>query len=139
MDPSNQHPNIPAQASYNAVDDSDIFQKYVWAWLEKTLKKWNTALSKTENKLIMYNWYVPVLPYFSCSAWFTFTAYEKRWRNDTPYLQSRFDLWICSDKKFSWHWVWLSWLWAERRAKNFWRSYTDILKYYYPWIEIVNL
>ena len=139
MDPSNQHPNIPSQASYNAVDDSDIFQKYVWAWLEKTLKKWYTALSKTENKLIMYNWYVPVLPYFSCSAWFTFTAYEKRWRNDTPYLQSRFDLWICSDKKFSWHWVWLSWLWAERRAKNFWRSYTDILKYYYPWIEIDNL
>lgn len=139
MDPSNQHPNIPSQASYNAVDDSDIFQKYVWAWLEKTLKKWYTALSKTENKLIMYNWYVPVLPYFSCSAWFTFTAYEKRWRNDTPYLQSRFDLWICSDKKFSWHWVWLSWLWAERRAKNFWRSYTDILKYYYPWIGIVNL
>ncbi|MBQ2600606.1 hypothetical protein II582_04560 [bacterium] len=29
MDPSNQHPNIPSQASYNAVDDSDIFQKYV--------------------------------------------------------------------------------------------------------------
>ncbi len=139
MDYANQHPNIPSQASYNAVDDSDIFQKYVWAWLEKTLKKWYTALSKTESKLIMYNWYVPVLPYFSCSAWFTFTAYEKRWRNDTPYLQSRFDLGICSDKNFSWHWVWLSWLWAERRAKNFGRSYTDILKYYYPWIEIVNL
>lgn len=139
MDPANQHPNIPNKASYNAVDDSDIFQKYVWAWLEKTLRKRYTALSKTENKLVMYNWYVPVLPYFSCSAWFTFTAYEKRWRNDTPYLQSRFDLWICSDKKFSWHWVWLSWLWAERRAKNFWRSYSDILKYYYPWIEIDNL
>ena len=139
MDPANQHPNIPSKASYNAVDDSDIFQKYVWAWLEKTLKKWYTALSKTENKLLTYNWIVPILPYFSCSAWFTFTAYEKRWRNDTPYLQNRFDLWICSDKKFSWHWVWLSWLWAERRAKNFWRSYSDILKYYYPWIEITNL
>ena len=139
MDPANQHPNIPSQASYNAVDDSDIFQKYVWAWLEKTLKKWYTALSKTENILVMYNWYVPILPYFSCSAWFTYTAYEKRWRIDTPYLQNRFDLWICSDKKFSWHWVWLSWLWAERRAKNFWRSYADILKYYYPWIEIVKI
>ena len=139
MNPKNQHPNIPSQASYNAVDDPDIFQKYVWAWLEKTLKKWYTALSKTESKLITYNWYVPILPYFSCSAWFTYTAYEKRWWKDTPYLQTRFDVWICSDKKFSWHWVWLSWLWAERRAKNFWRSYIDILKYYYPWIEIVNL
>jgi len=139
MNTSNQHPNIPSQATYTAVDSPDIFQKYVWAWLEKTLKKWYIALAKTENKLIMYNWYIPVLPYFSCSAWFTFTAYERRWRNDTPYLQSRFDLWICSDKKISWHWVWLSWLWAETRAKSFGRSYTDILKYYYPWIEIVNL
>jgi len=139
MSPDNQHPNIPSNATYNAVDDPDIFQKYVWAWLEKTLKKWYTALSKTNKKLITYNWYVPVLPYFSCSAWFTYTALEQRWWNDTPYLQTRFDLWICSDKKFSWHWVWLSWLWAERRAKNFWRSYSDIIKYYYPWTEIVNL
>ncbi len=119
MDSSNQHPNIPSKATYNAVDDADIFQKYVWAWLEKTLKKWYIALTKTENKIVMYDNIVPILPYFSCSAWFTFTAYEKRWWKDTPYLQSRFDLWICSDKKFSWHWVWLSWLWAERRAKNF--------------------
>ena len=139
MDPANQHPNIPNKASYSAVDDSDIFQKYVWAGLEKTLKKRYTALSKTENKLLTYNWIVPILPYFSCSAWFTYTAYEKRWWKDTPYLQTRFDLWICTNKKFSWHWVWLSWLWAERRAKNFWWSYSDILKYYYPWIEIVNL
>lgn len=139
MDPSNQHPNIPTQANYDAVDDPDIFQKYVWAWLEKTLKKWYQSLTKTQNKIIMYNNYVPILPYFSCWAWFTYSAYEKRWRSDTPYLQSRFDLWICSDKKFSWHGVGLSWLWAERRAKNFGRNYIDILKYYYPWIEIVNL
>ena len=139
MNQDNQHPNIPSQASYNAVDDSDIFQKYVWAWLEKTLKKWYTALKNTEDKIVMYNWYVPILPYFSCSAWFTYTANEIRWRTDTPYLQTRFDLWICTNKKISWHWVWLSWLWAERWAKSFWRSYSDILRYYYPWIEIVNL
>ena len=139
MNPANQHPNIPNQASYDAVDDPDVFQKYVWAWLEKTLKKWYIALKNTENELVMYNWYVPVLPYFSCSAWFTYTAYEIRWRTDTPYLQTRFDLWICTNKKISWHWVWLSWLWAEKRAKSFWRSYSDIIKYYYPWVEIVNL
>ena len=139
MNPKNQHPNIPNESTYTAVDDSDIFQKYVWAWLEKTLKKRYIALSKTENKIILYNNIVPILPYFSCSAWFTYTAYEKRWWKDTPYLQSRFDIWICSNKKFSWHWVWLSWLWAERRAKNFGRSYLDILKYYYPGIEVVDL
>jgi len=139
MDTLNQHPNIPSQATYNAVDDADIFQKYVWAWLEKTLKKWYIALKKTENKLIMYNWYIPILPYFSCSAGFTYSAYEIRWRTDTQYLETKLDIWICSNSKFSWHWVWLSWLWAETRAKNFGWSSLDILKYYYPWIEIVNL
>lgn len=138
MNPKNIHPNIPSQATYNAVDDSRIFQKYVWAWLEKTLTKWYTALEKTKNKIVLYNNNVPLLPYFSCSAGFTYSANEKRWRNDTPYLKSKFDLWICQDKKFAGHWVGLSWLGAERRAKFGW-SYTDILRYYYPGIVIENL
>jgi hypothetical protein len=29
MNPNNIHPNIPKQATYNAVDDPRIFQKYV--------------------------------------------------------------------------------------------------------------
>jgi hypothetical protein len=29
MHPENQHPNIPIQSSYNAVDNPNIFQKYV--------------------------------------------------------------------------------------------------------------
>jgi hypothetical protein len=29
MDPQNVHPNIPTQATYNAVDNPNIFQKYV--------------------------------------------------------------------------------------------------------------
>lgn len=139
MSPRNQHPNIPSNATYNAVDDPNIFQKYVWAGLEKTLTKRYKALSTTQNQLVMYDWYVPILPYFSCSAGFTYSASEKWWWTDTLYLQSRFDLWICSDKKFSWHWVGLSWLWAERRAKTFGRSYSDIIKYYYQWVEIINI
>ena len=139
MDPQNQHPNIPSQAAYNAVDNPNIFQKYVWAWLEKTLTKWYKALENTKNKIIMYDDFVPILPYFSCSAWFTYSASERWWWTDTPYLQNKFDIWICSDKKFSWHWVWLSWLWAERRSTEFWRSYTDILKYYYPWITVQEI
>lgn len=138
MNPKNVHPNIPIQATYNAVDDSRIFQKYVWAWLEKTLTKRYRALNNTEDKIITYNNQVVVLPYFSCSAGFTYSAKEKRWWTDTPYLKSRFDLWICKDKDFSWHWVWLSWLWAERRSK-FGRSYQDILNYYYPGIEIKSI
>jgi peptidoglycan hydrolase-like amidase len=138
MSPQNVHPNIPKLATYNAVDDPRIFQKYVWAWLEKTLKKWYKALTKTQSKLVLYNNNIPILPYFSCSAWFTYSAKEKRWRNDTNYLKSRFDLGICKDKNFAGHGVGLSWLWAERRA-NFGRSYQDILNYYYPGIKIENI
>jgi peptidoglycan hydrolase-like amidase len=139
MDPQNVHPNIPTQATYNAVDNPNIFQKYVWAWLEQTLNKRYKALKSTENKIVMYDGYIPILPYFSCSAWFTYSASEKRWRTDTPYLQNKYDIWICSNNKFSWHGVWLSGLGAERRASTFGRSYSDILQYYYPWIEIVNI
>lgn len=138
MNPKNIHPSIPKLATYNAVDDPRIFQKYVWAWLEKTLKKRYKALSKTQNTLVLYDNNIPVLPYFSCSAWFTYSAKEKRWRDDTAYLKSRFDLGICKDKKFSGHGVGLSGLWAERRA-SFGRSYQDILSYYYPWIKIENI
>lgn len=139
MDSQNIHPNIPTNATYNAVDDPDIFQKYVWAWLEKTLTKWYKALETTKNKIVMYENYVPILPYFSCSAGFTYSASEKRWWTDTPYLQNKFDIWICSDSKFSGHGVGLSWQWAERRATKFWWSSTNILNYYYPWIMIVSL
>ncbi|HKL43815.1 MAG TPA: N-acetylmuramoyl-L-alanine amidase [Candidatus Absconditabacterales bacterium] len=138
MSPENIHPNIPSQATYNAVDDSRIFQKYVGAGLEKTLTKRFVALEKTKNKLVTYNNQVVVLPYFSCSAGFTYSASEKRGWSDTPYLKSKFDLGICSDKDFSGHGVGLSGLGAERRTK-FGRSYQDILKYYYPGIEIENL
>ncbi len=138
MNLQNTHPNIPSKATYEAVDDPRIFQKYVWAWLEKTLKKWYTALEKTKDKVVLYNNHVPLLPYFSCSAWFTYSAKEKRWRNDTPYLQSKFDLGICKDKQFAWHGVWLSGLWAERRSQ-FGRNYSEILRYYYPGITISNL
>ena len=29
MQPENQHPNIPSKSTYNAVDNPNIFQKYV--------------------------------------------------------------------------------------------------------------
>lgn len=132
----NVHPSVPKDASYRAIDDPDFFQKYVWAWLEQTLIKWYQALNETNNKIVMYDWYLPILPYFSCSAWFTLSAEEKWWRNDTPYLKSTYDFGSCND--FIWHWVWLAWQWAERLAKK-WMNYKDILKYYYDGIEITDI
>jgi peptidoglycan hydrolase-like amidase len=84
----------------------------------------------------MYDNYLPILPYFNCSAWFTLSAEEKRWWNDTPYLKSVYDFKWCKD--FAWHWVWLAWKWAERFAQQ-WITYDQILKYYYDGIEIVNI
>lgn len=129
----NTHPNIPKWAEYNAVDNPDIFQKYVWAWLEITIKKWFDALKKTNDKVVLFEWYVPILPYFNCSMWFTYSAEEKWWRQDTPYLISNMDMAKCTS--FLWHWVGMSGKWAEYWAKN-WRNYLDIIKYYYPWVVI---
>ena len=132
----NIHPSIPMEANYSAIDDPDFFQKYVWAWLEKTLTKRYKALEATKNQIVMYNGYLPILPYFNCSAWFTLSAKEKWWWTDTPYLQSTLDFDSCDN--FAWHGVWLSGKWAEWLAKK-WLSYKDILEYYYNWIEITNI
>ncbi len=132
----NRHPNIPKNASYQVIDDPRIFQKYVWAWFEKTSKKRQQALKTTENELIVYHWYIPILPYFNCSAGFTFSAKEKFWRTDTPWLKSKLDFYKC--KKFNWHWVWLSWKWAEILAKK-WLNYKQILKRYYNEIQIIKI
>ena len=136
LNKDNIHPNISANANYTAIDDPNFFQKYVWAWLEKTLTKWYQALELTKNEVIMYNNYLPILPYFNCSPGFTLSAEEKRWWNDTPYLKSVYDFNTCDD--FAWHWVGLAWRWAERFAEQ-WMTYDQILKYYYDGIEIIKI
>lgn len=136
MDRENVHPNILSYADYNAIDDPRFFQKYVWAWLEKTLTKRYQALDATKNEIVMYDNHLPILPYFNCSAWFTLSGREKRWWNDTPYLKSVFDFDACDD--FAWHGVWLSGKWAERLAQK-WVTYSQILKYYYDWIHIESI
>ena len=132
----NIHPNILETANYQAIDNPDFFQKYVWAWLEKTLTKRYQALESTKNQVVMFDGYLPILPYFSCSAWFTLSAEEKRWWNDTPYLRSIYDFNTCDD--FVWHWVGLAWRWAERFAQQG-MTYDQILKYYYDGIEIKDI
>ena len=136
MNKENIHPNISADANYTAIDDPNFFQKYVWAGLEKTLTKRYQALEATNNEVVMYNSYLPILPYFNCSAGFTLSAEEKRWWNDTPYLKSVYDFDTCDD--FAWHGVWLAGKWAERFAKQ-WMTYDQILKYYYDSINIAKI
>ncbi len=131
----NSHPSISAGASYQAIDNPDMFQKYVWAGWEKTSKMSSTLLTNIRNKVVMYDGYVPILPYFSCSAGFTRSAKEKRWWNDTPYLQSKLDFASCFD--FNGHGVGLSGKWAQFLAEKWW-TLEEILQYYYPGVELVN-
>lgn len=132
----NIHPNIPIWSDYTAVDSPDVFQKYVWAGAEITLKKRTKALVATQNSIITFNGYIPILPYFNCSPWFTYSAQEKRGRTDTPYLISNLDAAKCKD--FAGHWVGMSGKGAEYRATKWW-TYIQILQYYYPGINIEKL
>ncbi len=132
----NSHPSIPAGATYQAIDNPDMFQKYVGAGREKTSKMSATLLSAIQNKVVMYDGYVPILPYFSCSAGFTRSAKEKRWWNDTPYLQSRLDFWSCFD--FNGHGVGLSGKWSQYLAEKWW-TLEQILQYYYPWVTLMTI
>lgn len=136
MNPENKHPSIPVWSSYTAIDSPEMFQKYVWAWLEKTLEIVPKLVDQQKNEIVMYDNYVPILPYFNCSAGFTWSAKDKRWWSDTPYLVSRVDIEKCKD--FNWHWVGLSWKWAQFFAQNWW-TYQEILNYYYPWTQINSL
>lgn len=132
----NKHTSIPKWASYNAIDNPNSFQKYVGAGLEKTLTRYYQELETTQNQLVVYKWYVPILPYFSCSAWFTRSGKEKRGWSDTPYVVSKIDPVSCD--KFEGHWVGLSGKWAQYLALQWWTT-EEILKYYYPGVEITNI
>ena len=129
----NKHPAIPKGSLYNAIDDPNSFQKYVGAGLEQTLSKVYTQFETTKNQIISYKWYLPILPYFSCSAGFTRSGKEKRWWTDTPYIVSRIDPVSCDT--FNGHGVGLSGKWAQYLALQ-WRTAEEILKYYYPGIAI---
>ena len=132
----NTHPSIPVGASYQAIDNPDMFQKYVWAGREKTSTMSASLLADIKNTVVMYHGYVPILPYFSCSAGFTWSAKEKWWWNDTPYLQSKLDFASCFD--FNGHGVGLSWKWAEYLAEKWW-TLEQILQYYYPGVVLTNI
>lgn len=137
-DGSNVHPSIPDNANYNAVDDPRIFQRYFGAWFSAYGKQRIQSLEKTKDQYISYDWYLPILPYFHCSAWYTKSWKEHFGRTDTPWLTSVLDVATCQSWWFEGHGVWLSWDGAEALAQ-IWMSYEDILKWYYEGVEIEEL
>jgi len=135
LEGDNTHPSIPKGAKYNAIDDPRFFQKYVGAWFEKTSKNRAKARQRAKARYAVYEGYLPILPYFNCSVGFTWSAREKFWWTDTPYLRTRLDFASCED--FNGHWVGLSGKWAEVLAKK-WANAVFILKYFYPGVEVVR-
>lgn len=132
----NIHPSIPAGANYTAIDNPDMYQKYVWAGREKTSKMSAKVLWMIQNSVILYSGYVPILPYFSCSAGFTRSAKDRRGWSDTPYLQARPDFVPCFD--FKGHGVGLSGKWSQFLAEQWW-DLKKILDYYYPGVSLTKI
>lgn len=132
-----RHPSLPAGALYVITDDPRISQKYNGAGRENVWKKWTIALEQTKWTYVAYNSVLPILPYYHCSAWFTWSAAEKRWWTDTPYLKSVVDSeWACG-WDFEWHGVWLSGNGASKMADEG-KSVKEILEYYYPGVELIS-
>ncbi|MCX6822972.1 MAG: N-acetylmuramoyl-L-alanine amidase [candidate division SR1 bacterium] len=136
MNPANIHPSIPAGANYTAIDNPDMYQKYVGAGREKTSKTSATALASLGNTVVLYSGYVPILPYFSCSAGFTRSAKDRRGWIDTPYLQARMDFVPCFD--FKGHGVGLSGKGSQYLAEQGW-DLKKILEYYYPGVVLTKI
>lgn len=131
-----KHPSIPEGALYNAIDDPRFFQKYLGAWWEKVSTAWPKAIKNTKNQYLIYNNKLPILPYFHCSAGFTWSAKEKRWWQDTPYLQSvKDELGVCDSGDFEGHWVWLSGKWASTMITSG-ANLQQVLTVYYPGVAI---
>jgi len=131
----NPHNSLPTDGSYNAVDDPRIFQKYLGAGRESYGQRWMDALRATKDEIITYDGFLPILPYFHCSAGFTRAGREYFGRTDTPWLLSRLDVATCASGKFEGHGVGLSGDGAERLAKKG-VGYKEILKRYYAGIDI---
>jgi peptidoglycan hydrolase-like amidase len=119
----------------------------LWAGYENRSPKWQKALKKTNWEVLFYKWEILKSAYFSCSNWRTKTLKEANWQSN--YFKKveevyksvpdefwkdlrRYKKWLC------WHWVWLSWFWAENLARKWW-SYKKILYYYYDWVEIKKI
>jgi peptidoglycan hydrolase-like amidase len=134
----NRHPSVPEWVSYQAIDDPRLFQKYIGAGGEQTMPHWHQALEKTISEYVVYDAYVPLLPFFHCSAWFIRSWKEAFWWTDTPWLVSKLDVASCETSGFEWHGVGLSGDGAERLAQA-WATYQQILRYYYPWVKIVSI
>jgi SpoIID/LytB domain protein len=131
---------------YDASDDPNVFQKYLWYWLEKRSPNINRIVDETKWQVITYKWKMIKPWYFSSSNWKTLSFYEYcilKYSNmvcslkarNYPYLQSVVDKWSDWMVKRG-HGVWISWAWVTYFAEKWW-TYDMIIKYFLKWVEVM--
>lgn len=131
---------------YDWVDDPNVFQKYLWYWLEMRSPNINKIVDETKWKVITYDWKLIKPWYFSNSNWKTMSFFDYCWvryseqictteAKKYPYLQSVVDIWSKWKTK-AWHWVWISGAWVSYYAKKWW-SYDMIIKYFLKWVDVL--
>jgi peptidoglycan hydrolase-like amidase len=72
------HPSVHPDAQYDAIDDPRAFQKYVGIGRLDVMPERESIVDETIDTWITYDDAIPLLPYFSCSAGFTWSAEDKR-------------------------------------------------------------
>ncbi len=129
---------------YDASDNPDVFQKYLWYSLELRSPNINKLVDQTSGQVITYNWDIIKAWYFSQSNWKTLSFKDyctKNWASckniDYPYLTWVFDPWSVW-KSSLWHWVGISWAWATYLAKKWWTN-DMIIKYFLKWVKINSI
>ncbi len=133
---------------YDASDDPDVFQKYLWYSYEMRSPKVAEIVEKTKDIVINYDWNLIKSWYFSQSDWRTLSFQEYCMKNSNdinyctqeatkyPFLVSVSDpAW--KGKTRSGHWVGISWIWATYFSNAWWTAQM-IIEYYYKWVDIVS-
>ena len=129
---------------YDASDDPNVFQKYLWFGLEQRSPNVNNIVEETRDLVITFDWKLIKPWYFSSSEWKTTSFIDfcktSKWVPDCAYPENfPFLVWVIDNgwiwKQKAWHWVWVPWTWIQYLADRQWNFYM-IIKYFLRWVEV---
>jgi len=129
---------------YDGSDDPNVFQKYLWFWLEQRSEKINEIVEETKDLVVTYNWDLIKPWYFSSSDWETTSFMDfcktSKWVPDCSHPEKfPFLIWVEDNwwiwKVKAWHWVWVPWTWVQYFSDRNW-SFSMIIKYFLKWVQI---
>lgn len=132
---------------YHASDDPNVFQKYLWYWLEERSPNVNKIVDDTKDLIITYNWDLIKPWYFSSSDWYTkdFIDFckESKWVIDCSNPEAfPFLVWVkdlgSNWSEQRWHWVWVPWTWIQYFAEKWW-NFNMIIKYFLKGVDIEKM